>query len=284
MGSSPPARGPLPPGPNFTKSVWLIPACAGTTASILPTSTTKRAHPRLRGDHITSAMFQAGTGGSSPPARGPPRHSRIKNKIRGLIPACAGTTSSRQCFGRGGRAHPRLRGDHSALPGEIVSTVGSSPPARGPQRNRITRSQPSGLIPACAGTTWEASSLDSHVEAHPRLRGDHSQTLLFSLPVGGSSPPARGPPRGPCSHIQAHRLIPACAGTTISGRHSIVIETAHPRLRGDHFSCVPSTRASSGSSPPARGPLLRFIRKAPTNRLIPACAGTTPGSSMKLAL
>ncbi len=96
LGSSPPARGP-PVHENVISKLWgLIPACAGTTSPTMKDTFPLWAHPRLRGDHFLDVFGQLPSRGSSPPARGPlVTPSGISREIR-LIPACAGTTSTRE--------------------------------------------------------------------------------------------------------------------------------------------------------------------------------------------
>ncbi len=213
-GSSPPARGPLcflPPLQNFGS-----------------------AHPRLRGDHLQKLSNGGHGGGSSPPARGPPRRSFCCVQGEGLIPACAGTTLRTPSRGLREGAHPRLRGDHAVWPADTPTIGGSSPPARGPLRSVRLAAFPSGLIPACAGTTRMIFDHEITTGAHPRLRGDHVFLPWCGVDAEGSSPPARGPPLGFSHASGSLGLIPACAGTTLSSPASDTGRSAHPRLRGDH--------------------------------------------------
>ncbi len=70
LGSSPPARGaPVPQGAHQGRD-RIIPACAGSTSQPRPPWRPAQDHPRLRGEHICSAMATTRTSGSSPPARG----------------------------------------------------------------------------------------------------------------------------------------------------------------------------------------------------------------------
>ena len=128
-----------------------IPACAGNTTSIVrrmrprpgssphargtprPTRRRRRArpvHPRMRGEHATSALLRRRRFGSSPHARGTrPRARRVEPVLR-FIPACAGNTAIRRdwsdrvrrfipaCAGNTRRpwrsrspVHPRMRGE-----------------------------------------------------------------------------------------------------------------------------------------------------------------------------
>ena len=94
-GSSPLARGPRHGLRREKRTSGLIPARAGTTSRMLLRGGITRAHPRSRGDHMRSLTPLSSSSGSSPLARGPPGDRRGYSRPRGLIPARAGTTSSR---------------------------------------------------------------------------------------------------------------------------------------------------------------------------------------------
>jgi len=131
-GSSPRARGPLPPASRNAAQTRLIPACAGTTATQPKHWGPEPAHPRVRGDHVRHRGSELKLDGSSPRARGP----RWWLSARAVVIA----------------AHPRVRGDHIAMIASTALSVGSSPRARGPHRARAPDPDRR-LIPACAGTT-----------------------------------------------------------------------------------------------------------------------------------
>ena len=91
----------------------------------------------------------------------------------------------------------------------------------------------------------------------------------------GSSPLARGPQQALfCQHAEAG-LIPARAGTTLPGPVNTPVLRAHPRSRGDHRGLRDCTITVLGSSPLARGPLLKRAGTFAAFGLIPARAGTT---------
>ena len=75
-GSSPHARGTLVVGEVPGVAVGLIPACAGNTRGRRGRSTRGTAHPRMRGEHPTSAQSPTEPSGSSPHARGTRTASR----------------------------------------------------------------------------------------------------------------------------------------------------------------------------------------------------------------
>ena len=153
LGSSPLARGPHKTGQGRLTVAGLIPARAGTTWARLPGRAHYRAHPRSRGDHAGAAGTSTLPPGSSPLARGPRCAVVDSTGSLGLIPARAGTTSSRPLSPSRPRAHPRSRGDHTPLTLASCALKGSSPLARGPRDSIMHFSRSHGLIPARAGTT-----------------------------------------------------------------------------------------------------------------------------------
>ena len=212
------------------------------------------AHPRSRGDHPEINFAFWSPKGSSPLARGPHHLARACILSLGLIPARAGTTSTRYRGADCRRAHPRSRGDHPRGYERTHSPMGSSPLARGPPEGRLAQQSLLGLIPARAGTTLIRLVIFLPRRAHPRSRGDHSAGGPVWGAGWGSSPLARGPQQRSTGEGERVGLIPARAGTTgttLLRRH---LGRAHPRSRGDHSPAGAQGSARPGSSPLARGP------------------------------
>ena len=92
LGSSPLARGAPTDYSNGKKYLGLIPARAGSTRRLRYFRACKGAHPRSRGEHIVSGVFDPSDRGSSPLARGALRCLSAGNLDVGLIPARAGST------------------------------------------------------------------------------------------------------------------------------------------------------------------------------------------------
>ena len=129
--------------------------------------------------------------GSSPRVR--VQHSLLlRNKInRGIIPACAGTTQGIQ--GKDGATgdHPRVCGYN--LKGLIPMNLqlGSSPRVRVQLYLRTTMETKTGIIPACAGTTFEIYTIRRNHRDHPRVCGYNIIILHYTTPLAGSSPRVR---------------------------------------------------------------------------------------------
>ncbi len=214
--------------------------------------------------------------GSSPHARGARFDLLGLVRLVRLIPACAGSTPTSTAPPKALPAHPRMRGEHVEFTAPADPGQGSSPHARGarwrcPRARRIP-----GLIPACAGSTFDFRTPFCSIEAHPRMRGEHQQGVDVVQQDGGSSPHARGARLHHLTGARHGRLIPACAGSTGTSSPRSWTARAHPRMRGEHSLITSASRGPAGSSPHARGAPLTTLDRIIDGGLIPACAGSTP--------
>ena len=168
-----------------------------------------------------------------------------------------------------------MRGEHTLAykPGD--TTLGSSPHARGTHNALLAAIIKAGIIPACAGNTWQSEQSRLVAGDHPRMRGEHIDVWLDDFMREGSSPHARGTRRQWRGHGQSAGIIPACAGNTNHGRGFLRCRRDHPRMRGEHQPRQRHRRGDWGSSPHARGTLDGGSRKIRQHGIIPACAGNT---------
>ena len=91
-GSPPRARGRLQGPPPGVPGAGLTPACAGTSRPPRSQTSTHWAHPRVRGDVLDRLAFDEVRQGSPPRARGRRCCWQGPPLVRGLTPACAGTS------------------------------------------------------------------------------------------------------------------------------------------------------------------------------------------------
>ena len=91
----------------------------------------------------------------------------------------------------------------------------------------------------------------------------------------GSSPLARGTPRGAHPQSRSGRFIPARAGNTTPPRRRSRCLSVHPRSRGEHHAMRDVGTYLDGSSPLARGTLRECGAHGQGQRFIPARAGNT---------
>ncbi len=96
------------------------------------------------------------------------------------------------------------------------------------------------------------------------------------MPGHGSSPRARGTPKGCSSDPKRCRFIPAGAGNTSRIAHPPPAPTVHPRRRGEHVILFSGWNGKNGSSPRARGTRETVGPPSVPLRFIPAGAGNTP--------
>ena len=156
---------------------------------------------------------------------------------------------------------------------------GSSPLARGAQKNLAVFQYLDGLIPAGAGSTPCRRNTTVLFPAHPRWRGEHKRCSNISSSSPGSSPLARGALQDLADYTGLDRLIPAGAGSTWVAVSSSPQGRAHPRWRGEHTIALHLTECPRGSSPLARGAPRREQRRVRSDGLIPAGAGSTRSRS-----
>ena len=75
--------------------------------------------------------------------------------------------------------------------------------------------------------------------------------------------------------LEAQRIIPADAGSTIPGYRRLGILGDHPRGCGEHFRWSGQITCPLGSSPRMRGARSAFFIQTKQGRIIPADAGST---------
>ena len=154
--------------------------------------------------------------------------------------------------------------------------LGSSPLARGTPHFAACDRWCRGLIPARAGNTEPGLWIVQASGAHPRSRGEHGFIAALASSEQGSSPLARGTLfTGEVKMCHAG-LIPARAGNTRARARAGRRNGAHPRSRGEHSGESTRPVADEGSSPLARGTLVRPVWDGIQSGLIPARAGNTP--------
>ena len=116
----------------------------------------------------------------------------------------------------------------------------------------------------------------AHKPDHSRSRGVYYLSQSTNAHCLGSSPLARGLPLRYGEQRKRMRIIPARAGfTQVTGGGTDCTED-HPRSRGVYSTWIGSRVASAGSSPLARGLLVRMVDTESPTRIIPARAGFTP--------
>ena len=175
----------------------------------------------------------------------------------------------------GPRDHPRSRGVYAHLKRTRPDGYGSSPLVRGLLVMACASRSARGIIPACVGFTVGILYASIWRRDHPRSRGVYSIDEEMASETVGSSPLARGLLVRPESVNADDRIIPARAGFTATQRPKYRKNQDHPRSRGVYVSDVATILESAGSSPLARGLLMRRSARRWRLGIIPARAGFT---------
>ena len=191
-GSSPHTRGAHWTRWGIRVGARIIPAYAGSTPGCATGPTSRRDHPRIRGEHTGRDGVYAWAPASSPHTRGAHRGVRPVRRLGGIIPAYAGSTLLPTTCRSGTRDHPRIRGEHFCRRRRVCRWRGSSPHTRGAPAAPAGSGGRCGIIPAYAGSTWRHTGTPPRRRDHPRIRGEHATMLSSSSSSSGSSPHTRG--------------------------------------------------------------------------------------------
>ena len=256
--------------------LWLeIPAYAGSTSPAPAGQGPAPDHPRIRGEHRSTAGTTASRRGSSPHTRGALGILLAIFIQLGIIPAYAGSTTRWSSPSWSPWDHPRIRGEHVSDEVGQVGEGGSSPHTRGAPRDVPPENIDIGIIPAYAGSTLHRRRPHPGGSDHPRIRGEHSMRHLRYGVVWGSSPHTRGAPVRVDGADHVGRIIPAYAGSTRRRPDRTSWIQDHPRIRGEHPAEHPLAAYASGSSPHTRGARADQAGRPLARRIIPAYAGST---------
>ena len=252
-GSSPRARGTVHGTLELMREERFIPASAGNGFAARRVGGGKTVHPRERGER-DEHLPEGGVDGR-------------------FIPASAGNGASCASHRRCGTVHPRERGEREGLAVLENLCTGSSPRARG---TGIPQFRPAGwlrFIPASAGNGPTRLESAKNPTVHPRERGERHRSFQLHPADDGSSPRARGTVQSNNTQRGKRRFIPASAGNGPIGWPAAGRRTVHPRERGERAESklMPSTIV--GSSPRARGTVLKMRAWHRAMRFIPASAG-----------
>ena len=131
MGSSPRVRGTAKKDATNLIALGIIPACAGNSPQYRAGGGLDEDHPRVCGEQTLLDLYAVDDWGSSPRVRGTAVFVRLFNMFHGIIPACAGNSTSRVRPSSEIWDHPRVCGEQLI---EVIAKMpgtGSSPRVRG---------------------------------------------------------------------------------------------------------------------------------------------------------
>ena len=158
---------------------------------------------------------------------------------------------------------------------------GSSPHVRGAPCHPAAVRHRRGIIPACAGSTFQSVTVTLTSRDHPRMCGEHRSHVRLRIRVSGSSPHVRGAPSADFSTMLPGGIIPACAGSTSANCRQRKNARDHPRMCGEHLWNGLRRNGVTGSSPHVRGAQNKRKHGIILDGIIPACAGSTSAQDYK---
>ena len=230
------------------------------------------------GEHRHLPFLASRLLGSSPHVRGAQQLRVGHGDTAGIIPACAGSTSTGAAILSQWRDHPRMCGEHGAGLDQADCRLGSSPHVRGAPMQNSLRCSVSGIIPACAGSTDGFRRIVRAGGDHPRMCGEHLRQSYPTAFSAGSSPHVRGALDADGRVVAFIGIIPACAGSTSVQFVEPFPLWDHPRMCGEHSDVAIIKGTLMGSSPHVRGAPTVVDCHEGGERIIPACAGSTKGN------
>ena len=160
----------------------------------------------------------------------------------------------------------------------MLIALGSSPHTRGAPKRAFKNARIVGIIPAYAGSTFPLTVARGAAQDHPRIRGEHELVVVGHDEPQGSSPHTRGALGAGGAPARVAGIIPAYAGSTRKAWSASSVRRDHPRIRGEHDRGRPAGAGGAGSSPHTRGAPPIPVKDRIDSRIIPAYAGSTPGS------
>ena len=105
---------------------------------------------------------------------------------------------------------------------------------RGARLNEDMLEEAFGIIPAYAGSTRQPDQNQAAHWDHPRVCGEHIETLYMRSLNLGSSPRMRGALSLYDNKTITYGIIPAYAGSTLFLAHNPITGRDHPRVCGEH--------------------------------------------------
>ena len=257
----------------------ITPAHAGKSAGCHVVSSSKRDHPRTRGEKTEEDFLHLATDGSPPHTRGKGCNDFRYLRRQRITPAHAGKSLFSFAPGTCIQDHPRTRGEKLVPAAPKLPSCGSPPHTRGKAADKVLAEYQLRITPAHAGKSFLPWPEGQKPRDHPRTRGEKAPHLRQGRRFTGSPPHTRGKVAAVLGLRRGERITPAHAGKSPWLRLRHLRGTDHPRTRGEKSAAPASRSAGPGSPPHTRGKGCRPTPRFAGCRITPAHAGksSAPG-------
>ena len=156
--------------------------------------------------------------------------------------------------------------------------LGSPPRVRELLHQSSSKTDKTGITPACAGITVRRWATATEAPDHPRVCGNYCHPHKSFTGIGGSPPRVRELPPLPRGSPCMRRITPACAGITRYSGADPGRSWDHPRVCGNYQSDPVIFMRGQGSPPRVRELRSFLLGVIGCIRITPACAGITISS------
>jgi len=150
-----------------------------------------------------------------------------------ITPAYAGNSPWLRLPTSGGGDHPRVCGEQLFPPLCLCDLPGSPPRMRGTGAFNWQLGHKRRITPAYAGNSNPKTRLARNSPDHPRVCGEQSSPMSFSLYVTGSPPRMRGTESICSKSFVCTGITPAYAGNRYFRTRLCAVWKDHPRVCGE---------------------------------------------------
>ena len=197
------------------------------------------------------------------------------NPVRRAIPARAGRTLRQLYDGCPDAGHPCACRENKVSRAESGVPAGPSLRVQGELEGGSVPGGKGRAIPARAGRTIAASSIDSPSAGHPCACRENSRGVIEVSAEGGPSLRVQGEPPEIVLRARRTRAIPARAGRTGNLRECVRRAMGHPCACRENYDSGGTSIVAHGPSLRVQGELFQILPYVPIVRAIPARAGRT---------
>ena len=192
------------------------PTCVGKTGNRVMSILRRWKHPHMRGEDPLRGRWAWSSWETPPHAWGRRRECHRNENICGNTPTCVGKTSKLHAVSQATGKHPHMRGeDRRNIPSKLRK-LETPPHAWGRHITRKITIDNRGNTPTCVGKTDYTRWMSAHIQKHPHMRGEDSESMSVFYYKRETPPHAWGRHSDYLYFDMAERNTPTCVGKTLN--------------------------------------------------------------------